>query len=164
MAGKLMRISKDDPLFGSTLLQPRTITNWSQEVSDTRALDEAIRDMLDSWVSGKPDVRHFSIQGPNRKIVSKLLDELAEIIPPQPITIQFTPNDHFIFERLGKATIFTATGNDMTTHAYDLIPLLLIGTHRAFVQKQAGFMLGLDWGITIAGCVVTCDTLGIKVG
>lgn len=163
MAGKLMRISRDDQLFGNTLLQPRTISNWSQEVSNTHALDVAITLALAKWVERQEEI-HFSLQGPNRKIVSKLLDELAEIVPPKPTVIQFTPNETFMFGQLDKATIFTATGNDMTPHAIDLIPLLLIGTHRAFVQKQAGFMLGLDWGITIAGCVVTCDTLGIKVG
>lgn len=163
MAGKRMKVSMDDASFAHGGLQQRTIDNWANYVSAPNLLGERIAHTLRNYLRDA-DAKltpAFSIEAPSSKVVANLSESIEEIAPGERIMYRFQHDPAFRFNDSNVPDILKTTGNNLPNPT--LIPLLLIGTYRAFIQRKQGPLFGLDWGITIAGCVTTCVGLGVAI-
>lgn len=157
MAGKRMTITDDMPFLSLKPMQIQTINNWSPCFTMLGALEAGIKRATEkTWAAQYV----MEIESASPHIVYRLLDSLIEITtePTYKIEYKYTESRNSKFNGVGEDELLMCTSNRFDPL---VIPILMIGTYRAFIQRKAGPIPGLNMSITVAGARLVNNALGL---
>jgi hypothetical protein len=161
MAGKRMKLSMSMNLFSYNPVYGSTIDNWVGAVRDVESLKAEIRNKIKMWYTDPLD-----IETPNAVLIKSLIELFNDIDPETEKVYRIKLTDRFIFDYVEQSRIDTINVEDAAQTddpERGVWLLLLLCTWRTFIQKMVGPIPGVNFNITIAGCVATCMRLGIEV-
>lgn len=156
MSNRRMKIYTTDFLFSTIGVQTKTAENWSRAVLNAEELRTNMATILKNWF----EIHELHIEDPGTKFSGWLGHELSQITGGR-IKYTVAARPEFRINGVGPEELLNMTQQSDKQMA--VLPLTIAGLHRVFFRCHGGHLPGVDWCMSMPGCVITAISLGGQI-